>query len=189
MVPSHGEHVAAAWHLGRVEVTDNAVRRVPELAGRARRYFREDPCPERRRGREAVDQTAALDEGRAVPAHEGEGVEQIAVEAGDVALASLTRELPGAKHARPQDRIEVECPADIVVVCAFLTIRQPAVGPVEGVVQGQVLLDVVTRPRATDGTEERLDDDPEPQPVGPRIAWVAYGTAEVLDEVAARRGL
>ena len=139
--------------------------------------------------REAVDEAAALDERCAIAADERHGILQVLVETGDVRRRAAVREVGRTLHARPEDRIEVQRPADVVVVRALVAIGQPAALPDERVVPGQVGLDVVLRPWSADRPEEGLDHEAEPDPVRLRVGVVADHRREVVDDALLRDGV
>jgi hypothetical protein len=166
-------------HAAVGEVADDAVGRVPERPGRHGGHLGERPGPERGGRGEAVDEAAALDEGRSVGTDEVHGVLQEAVERGDVPRRASAGQLGGAGHPRPEHGIEVHRPAGVVVVGALVAVRQPAVGADVGVVPGEVGGDVVGRPRPADRAQEGLHDDAEPEPVVARVGLVADDGREI----------
>jgi hypothetical protein len=116
-----------------------------------------------------------------------DGILQEEVEGCDVALVAASGELGGAGHASPQHGVEVQGPADVVVVAALVAVRHPAALAAEAVVQREVGLHVLRRPRPADGAQEGLHHEAEPEPVGARIGVVAHGGGEVVDDAGLRR--
>ncbi len=75
-------------------------------------------------------------------------------------------------------------PAVVVVVGALLAIGVPAVTAVQRLVHRETTLDVVQRPRSTDGLEECLDHDLEPDPVDRRVLLTDHGRQPRDDALA-----
>ena len=185
-MPTHREQVAVIRRAVLGEVRDDRGCRDPQPTERHRGHFGEGADPEGGGRREPVDEAAALEEGGSVAADEGHGILQEPVKRGDVASGAPAREFAGTLHARPQHGVEVQRPADVVVVRALVAIREPAVAAHERVVPGEVGGDVLRRPRATDRAQEGLDDDAEPHPVGLRVGLVADDGREIGDDALLR---
>ncbi|MDF2493013.1 MAG: hypothetical protein K0Q58_1591 [Microbacterium sp.] len=181
-MPAHRQHAVGIRGAVLGEVGQDGARRVAEPAGGMRRDLGDHADPERGRGGEAVDEAPPLEERGAVAADELERVGEEAVEAGDVAGGAVARELRGAGHPRPQDRVHVQRPAHVVVVRALVAVGEPSVLADEGVVPGEVGGDVVGGPRSADRAQEGLHDEPEPHPVRLGVGVVADDRGEVVDD-------
>ena len=95
---------------------------------------------------------------------------------------TAARQFRRALHPRPQHGVQVQRPADVVVVGALVAVGEPAVRADERIVQGEVGRDIRGRPRTADRPQEGLHHEPEPQPVRPRVRVVSDRRGEVVDD-------
>ena len=187
-VPAEGQQAVVVGHAVLHEVRDDAGRGAPQLPGRRAGHLRDRSGPEGCGRGEPVREAAALDQRAAVGSDEPDGVLQVPVEPRDVALLAF-RGRRGPLHPRPEHGVQVHRPADVVVVGALVAVGEPAVRAHELLVQREVRLEVVGRPGAADGPQERLDDHPEPEPVGARVAVVADDGRQVVDDALLHAGV
>lgn len=163
-VPAEGEHAVVVGRAVVGEVPNDAGGGAAQRTGRERGDLGHRTHPERRGRGEAVDEAAALDERAAVGADEGDRVGEEAVQLRAVALGALDGEVGRAGHPRPQRGVQVQRPAGVVVEGALRAVGEPAVGAHEGVVGGEVSTHLGEVVRPADRAQERLHDEPEPDP-------------------------
>src|SRR5690606_31922418 len=163
------------------EVAGDAGGGAAEQAGRGGGDAGAGARPERGGGGEPVGEAAALDERGSVGADEVDGVVEEAFEPGQVGGAAGVGGGFAGGHLGPQQRVEVQRPAGVVVVGAPVAVGVPALLADEAVGEVQPGLDVVARVRSADGGEELLDHDLDPGPVDRRLG-AADGGGEVVDD-------
>ncbi len=184
-VPAQGEQPPLVGDVVVAEVADDRGCGPSQGTRRHRGHLGERADPERRCRGEPVDQAAPLQQRRAVTAHQVQRVEQEPVEQLDVPGPAGRGQVVGGPHPGPQARVQVQRPTGVVVEGPLRPIGQPAVRPDERVVGGEIRQHVVAGPGAAHRTQERLDHQPEPDPVDPRVRRVADRRSEVVHQPGA----
>ncbi len=168
-MPADGEQAVLGYRPAAGEIVQHPGSRPPAHSRGQPGVSRKLTRPERRGGGEAVDEAASLDQRRAVAPHKAGGVvEEVGQPLSVTHFTGLDPRIVRG-HERPELRVDLEGPADVVVIGAFRAVGKPAVAAVQGIMDGQPGVDVPVRISSSDAGQERLHHDLEPHPVDGRV--------------------